>query len=242
MSSSPASAASLKTLVTATQVSTSQALLDEGAGEAVGHVRVGAGAVREKGLAAHRTPSRSGGGRLDRVDARKGGGVAAGRDTPLLRNYAAYALESGRGSPISRAPPARLFSAGVCAAKIGTHRIRDPVMRVLWTAMPARSAASRCMPAWPRKHTKATSSKSCAATSRARRSARSGCRSHRRAGCGTNSRPHGEMGPRMSNGMRWTSSPSWRHWSRHLARISPASTAYSPRMQTCARKIGRAHV
>lgn len=36
-------------------------------------------------------------------------------------------------------------------------------------------------------------------------------------------------------GMRWTSSPSWRHWSRHLARISPASTAYSPRMQTCVR-------
>ena len=29
--------------------------------------------------------------------------------------------------------------------------------------------------------------------------------------------------------------PSWRHWSRHLARISPASTAYSPRMQTCVR-------
>jgi hypothetical protein len=28
---------------------------------------------------------------------------------------------------------------------------------------------------------------------------------------------------------------SWPHWSRHLARISPASTAYSPRMQTCVR-------
>ena len=31
------------------------------------------------------------------------------------------------------------------------------------------------------------------------------------------------------------SPPSWPHWSRRHARISPASTAYSPRMQTCAR-------
>lgn len=87
----------------------------------------------------------------------------------------------------------------------------------------------------PRKHTKATSSKSCAATSRARRSASSGYRSRHRAGCVTSSRRRGAMAPRMSNGMRWTSSPSWRHWSRRHARISPASTAYSPRMQTCAR-------
>lgn len=106
---------------------------------------------------------------------------------------------------------------------------------VRWRATPARSAASRCMPAWPRKHTKATSSKSCAATSRARRSASSGYRSRHRAGCVTSSRRRGAMAPRMSNGMRWTSSPSWRHWSRRHARISPASTAYSPRMQTCAR-------
>ncbi len=65
---------------------------------------------------------------------------------------------------------------------------------------------SRCMPAWPRKHTKATSSKSCAATSRARRSASSGYRSRHRAGCVTSSRRRGAMAPRMSNGMRWTSS------------------------------------
>ncbi len=35
-------------------------------------------------------------------------------------------------------------------------------------------------------------------------------------------------------GMRWTSSPSWRHWSRHLARISPLPRRLA-RMQTCAR-------
>ncbi|STY67603.1 Putative transposase [Micrococcus luteus] len=111
-----------------------------------------------------------------------------------------------------------------------------PVTQARWRATPARSAASRCMPAWPQKHTKATSSKSCAATSRARRSASSGCRSHRRVGCGISSRRRGAMAPRMSNGMRWTSSPSWRHWSRRHARISPASTAYSPRTRICARR------
>lgn len=132
-------------------------------------------------------------------------------------------------SMTSASPPVATLAARSSRCK------HCPVTQARWRAMPARSAASRCMPAWPRKHTKATSSKSCAATSRARRSASSGCRSHRRVGCGISSRRRGEMGPRMSNGMRWTSSPSWRHWSRHLARISPASTAYSPRMQTCAR-------
>ncbi|GHL16998.1 hypothetical protein ECZU23_54410 [Escherichia coli] len=37
------------------------------------------------------------------------------------------------------------------------------------------------------------------------------------AGCVTSSRPRGAMAPRMWNGIRWISSPSWRRWSRHRA-------------------------
>jgi hypothetical protein len=102
-----------------------------------------------------------------------------------------------------------------------------PATLARWRAMPARSADSSCMPACSPRRIKATSWKNCAGTSRARRSAKSACRSRRGAGCGTSSRPRGETGPRMSNGMRWTSSPSWQRWSRHHARISPGSTASS---------------
>jgi len=42
-------------------------------------------------------------------------------------------------------------------------------------------------------------------------------------------------GSPLSNGIRWTSSPSWRRWSRRRAVTSPGFTAYSPPTPLCAR-------